>query len=236
MLFRVVFTLMAVMVLTFGGAVTGTAQAGGDGKGDRDRVQYNDRQGGGNDRAIEYCKFHTGYTGLSQVEIDSLLFMREEEKVARDSYLVLGELWGMVIFANISESEQRHMDAMKSLIDCYRLGDPVIDGVGLFTDPNLQQLFDSLVEKGQQSAMEGLYVGALIEETDIVDIQRSIDNSANDHIVSTYESLMCGSRNHLRAFIRQIENNGGSYTPTVLDPVEFWEIAYSPVEHDCGDY
>lgn len=234
MLFRMVFTFLAVMAVTFGGVVTGTAQAGGDGKGDR--VQYTDRQGRGSDSGIEFCKFHTGYTGLSQVEIDSLLFMREEEKVARDSYLVLGELWGMVIFANISEAEQRHLDAMKALIDCYRLDDPVIDGVGLFTDPNLQQLFDDLVDKGQQSAMEGLYVGALIEETDIVDIQSSIDNSSHDRIISTYESLLCGSRNHLRAFVRQIENNGGSYAPTVMDPAAFWEIAYSSVEHDCGDY
>jgi len=225
---------MAVMVLTFGGAVTGAAQTGGNGMGDS--THYAARHGGGDDGGNEFCTFDSGDPGLSQAEIDSMLFMREEEKVARDSYLVMGELWGMVIFANISEAEQRHMDAMKALIDCYRLGDPVIDGVGLFTDPNLQQLFDNLVEKGQQSAMEGLYVGALIEETDIVDIQRSIDNSSHDHIVSTYESLMCGSRNHLRAFVRQIENNGGSYAPTVMEPEAFWGIAYSPVEHDCGDY
>lgn len=37
-------------------------------------------------------------------------FMREEEKLARDVYDSLYAKWGLRPFANIRESEQRHMD------------------------------------------------------------------------------------------------------------------------------
>lgn len=174
--------------------------------------------------------------GLTPDETVSVLFMREEEKVARDSYIEMGELWSLAIFENISASEQKHMDAMKRLIDCYGLTDPVIDGIGEFYDTALQKLFDDLMLIGQKSMMDGLYVGALIEETDMRDIQVAIDVSFHPDIVSTYESLLCGSRNHLRAFIGQIEINGGSYTPSVLDPDEFWLIAHSEMEQDCGSF
>ena len=51
---------------------------------------------------------------LTEAEENHILYMREEEKLARDVYLTLYELWGAEIFANISESEQQHMDAYLS--------------------------------------------------------------------------------------------------------------------------
>ena len=64
---------------------------------------------------------------LTEAEEQHILYMREEEKLARDVYLTMYELWGAEIFANISESEQRHMDAIKNLITRYGLVDPVVD-------------------------------------------------------------------------------------------------------------
>ena len=231
MLSKAVFTFLAVVALTLGGAAAGVAGTGGSAGG-----QNFPGKADGNHGSSESCSVNAGDAVLSQGEIDSLLFIREEEKVARDSYMVLENLWGLVIFANISESEQAHMDAVEVLVDCYGLTDPVIDEVGTFANSALQDLFDYLMTEGGKSATDGLYVGALIEETDIVDIQASIDVTSHENIGSTYESIMCGSRNHLRAFIRKIESNGGSYTPQVLEPDVFWAIAYSPVEQDCGDF
>jgi hypothetical protein len=175
---------------------------------------------------------------LSGDEITGLLFMREEEKVARDSYITLGETWHLTIFANIAKSEQSHMDAIKKLLDKYGLEDPVIPGIGEYTDHHLQDLYDALMFLGGQSAMDGLYVGAAIEETDIIDIQHEIDLADHGDIISTYQTLMCGSRNHLRAFVRQIENNGGTYTPGAEyfpgSDTYFWNIAHSDMERDCG--
>jgi hypothetical protein len=54
----------------------------------------------------------TASTSLTPEEINNILFMREEEKLAKDVYLTLYEIWGLQIFQNIAESEQRHMDAV----------------------------------------------------------------------------------------------------------------------------
>lgn len=220
--------MLFVSLLMITGAPATMASPGGGGHGNNNGGGHGNNGGGGDNSLLP----------LSQEEIDGLLFMREEEKVARDSYITLGGFWGLVIFDNIASSEQSHMDAMKKLLDKYGLPDPVIPGVGEFTNGELQHLYNYLVLWGAESSMESLYVGALIEETDIIDIQHAIDDAKHDDIISTYGSLMCGSRNHLRAFVRQIEANGGVYDPSD-DYFEnsseyFSEIAYSPMERDCG--
>jgi hypothetical protein len=43
---------------------------------------------------------------LTTLEASDLTFMREEEKLARDTYLVLGDAWKLAVFANIASSEQ----------------------------------------------------------------------------------------------------------------------------------
>ncbi len=50
---------------------------------------------------------------LTDQEIEHITHMREEEKLARDVYLTLYEVYQAPIFVNISESEQRHMDALE---------------------------------------------------------------------------------------------------------------------------
>ena len=57
---------------------------------------------------------------LSEAEKEGILYMREEEKLARDVHLKLYEIWGLQIFRNIADSEQTHMDAVKLLISRYR--------------------------------------------------------------------------------------------------------------------
>lgn len=225
MLNKFLLMIFTVFFLTVAGATnTMAAPGGGHGKG----------SGGG---AVGE---NSELESLSQEEIDGLLFMREEEKVARDSYITLGESWRLVIFDNIASSEQSHMDALKKLLDKYGIQDPVIPGVGEFTDHELQELYDVLMAWGLQSQMDGLYVGAAIEETDIIDIQHEIELARHEDIITTYERLMCGSRNHLRAFVRQIEANGGVYDPAddyFEDSDEYFtSIAYSPMERDCGTY
>ena len=98
---------------------------------------------------------------LSDAEVEGLLYMREEEKLARDVYLTLYEKWEMPIFQNISDSEATHMEAVKTLIDRYDLADPAEDkAVGVFVDETLQGLYDQLVAEGSQSLASALRVGA----------------------------------------------------------------------------
>ncbi len=163
---------------------------------------------------------------LDEQEVADLLWMREEEKLARDAYLALADKWGLQIFSNISRSEQQHMDTMLGLINAYGLEDPVGDNPrGVFTNPDLQALYDTLVAQGLQSQADALRVGATIEEVDIVDLQKAIADTTHDDVTQAYESLQCGSGNHLRAFVRNLEQmTGETYTPQYLDQATYDSI------------
>ena len=170
-------------------------------------------------------------TGLSDEETATLTFMREEEKLARDVYRTLYELWANRVFTNISDSEQQHMDALADKLSFYRLPDPVVDDyTGAFTNTDLAGLYLTLTENGQVSLLDALKVGALIEELDIQDLQHAIDESSHADLDSVYESLMRGSRNHLRAFVGQIENLGIVYEAQLLEQAEVDEIVDAPLE------
>ncbi len=142
---------------------------------------------------------------LTHEEEETLLFMREEEKLARDVYLTLYEFWeshdGSSIFKNIAESEQLHMDALKTLMDKYQLDDPAQESIGEFTNQDLQTLYNELLARGQESFLGALEVGVLIEEKDMVDIQLAIDEAQHPDLINVYSNLLDGSKNHLLAFL-----------------------------------
>ena len=135
---------------------------------------------------------------MTAAESATLTFMREEEKLARDVYLFLFDVWGKRVFSNIAASEQNHMDALKRMLDKYGLPDPIL-GEGVFRDPELQELYDLLVFLGIGSLEDALLVGALIEEVDIEDLELALIESSRDDLDRVYGNLMAGSVNHLRA-------------------------------------
>ncbi|MEN8228442.1 MAG: DUF2202 domain-containing protein [Bacteroidota bacterium] len=163
---------------------------------------------------------------LTDDEVHGILFMREEEKLARDVYLYLYEISQLRPFLNISKSEQAHMDAIKYLIDTYELEDPVGENPeGVFENEDLQQLYNELIEKGSTSKEEALKVGALIEEVDIIDLRTELEeNAANEDVVRVFENLRNGSERHLRAFVRVLKLNEVDYRPVLLDDEEFDRI------------
>ncbi len=183
------------------------------------------------DVAEQTGQLETSAVALTAEEEADMLFMREEEKLARDVYILLYDQWADAVFDNIAESEQRHMDSMAVLLNTYGLTDPVQDSrVGAFTNPDLATLFTTLTVRGQVSQLEALGVGAFIEEVDMRDIQAAIDNSGHADITQTYENLLRGSRNHLRAFVRTIENLGVVYEAQVLPQSDVDAIVDSPIE------
>ncbi len=165
---------------------------------------------------------------LSEDEKAGLLKMRQEEKLARDVYLKLYEKWGIQTFANIANSEQRHMDAVKVLIDKYGIEDPISDdSIGVFKDAEFTNLYNELVTEGSGSETDALAVGAKIEDLDIYDLQDLISKTDNDDIKFVYERLKNGSYNHLRAFSRLLERYGATYNPQYITADEYNEILSS---------
>jgi hypothetical protein len=163
---------------------------------------------------------------LSEAEIQSLRFMREEEKLAHDVYLFFFDKYALRTFQNIMESEQKHTESILALLTRYGIDDPAAGlAAGEFQDEDLQQLYDALIEQGSTSRVAALRVGAAIEEIDILDLEQSLEKIIdNQDITWVYESLRDGSENHLRAFVRALEAEGESYTPQYLDEARYYEI------------
>ena len=141
---------------------------------------------------------------LTAVEIEGLTYMREEEKLARDSYWTLYDQWHLSIFTKIANSEAMHMSKVKELLDRYRLPDPAAGkDIGEFSNPVLQQLYNDLMIQGNQSPTEALKVGVTIETVDIQDLQKYLAQTNKADIITVYNSLLNGSYCHLRMFNSQ---------------------------------
>ena len=172
---------------------------------------------------------------LSAEEKTGLSFMREEEKLAYDVYRLFFTKWELMPFDHISGSESRHMAAVKSLLDRYELPDPAADkDAGRFADATLQQLYNKLTAQGKQTKEDALKAGALIEEVDIRDLQNWLQKTNNPAIIQVYEKLMRGSRNHLRAFVRNLSQYGITYEPVYLSKEDFKAIIDGPMEPGGG--
>jgi len=168
---------------------------------------------------------------LSADEIAGLLFMREEEKLAHDVYLTLNDIWGMSIFNNIAASEQMHTDAVVNLLNTNGIPDPAANnGIGQFTNQNLQTLYDQLITTGSQSLADALQVGGAIEEIDILDLDERMNNSSSD-ILAVYQNLRDGSTNHLQSFASTYERQTGeTYQPQYLD-----QAGYDAIMNDIAN-
>ena len=172
---------------------------------------------------------------LSEDEAADITFVREEEKLARDVYRRLYEAWHLTSFSRIAFAEQRHMDAMQTLLLRYQLPDPAAaNASGVFKNEKLQGLYDKLIADGGQSPTAALKVGALIEEVDIQDILAAMDRSRKSDVVGVYQRLDCGSQNHLRSFARNYElQTGQRYVAQVLSQAKVDEILTGSTQR-CG--
>ena len=138
---------------------------------------------------------------LTDAQKSTVLFMREEEKLARDVYLTMDDLWDADIFATISMSEQRHMDAIAQIISRYGLKDPVADNtIGVFADTTLAARYVELVAKGSVSLQEALKVGVLVEQADIADLEKALTEAPTTAVRRVFTNLLAASRRHLEAF------------------------------------
>ena len=84
---------------------------------------------------------------LANVEKEALLFMLEEEKLARDTYEFLYDHWGLQQFANIKRSEQSHMDAVENLLLAFGISYQILPA-GEYANAELQKMYDQFVLNG----------------------------------------------------------------------------------------
>jgi hypothetical protein len=170
----------------------------------------------------------TNHNDLRPEESAALIFMREEEKLAYDVYVTLFALWNIPTFQNINQSELTHINEIKILLDRYKIKDPASNEIGVFTNPDLQALYNELISRGKNSLTEAIIVGAEIEEIDIIDLQSKLSLSNNKDILQVFSNLLDASYIHLRALTSAWMNQTGeAYTPKYLDSSEFQTIVAS---------
>lgn len=175
---------------------------------------------------------------ISAKESDAILYMREEEKLARDVYEFLYAKYNVNPFGNIRFSEQTHMGRMKTLISTYNLIDPVEkngDKPGVFVNPIMQNYYNELSAAGNPSLTEALKVGAKIEELDIKDLEDRKKLTKQTDILSAFDFLIMASENHLRAFVRRLKMQGITYEPIILSKEAFDKIIASDNRHPGGN-
>ena len=145
----------------------------------------------------------------------------EEEKLARDTYLVLAKKWPRPrIFANIARAEQRHMDAIEGLLERNGREAPPPLATGIFEDATFAEAFASLSRMGRQTPILALEVGARIEEMDIADLNRALCETENPEVQQVLGNLRAASGRHLTAYIQQLEARGKTYSPKYLTATE----------------
>ncbi len=189
---------------------------------------------------------------LDNIEASHLTFMREEEKLARDVYLTLAELYpNQQVFNKIATtSEQTHTDTMRDKLSQFNLADPNPEtnnlpaSLGIFTGAEwgwyFTEKYIALTEKAKSNELAALYVGAYIEELDMQDIaicpQVMIDHGFTSPcgleytdakaLINAYRSLISGSQSHLRSYVGQIEAviGTGNYKAQYLSQSQVDEI------------
>jgi len=170
---------------------------------------------------------------ITNAETSNLAFMFEEEKLARDTYIYLYQKWNIQQFNNIKNSEQSHMNAVENLLIRYKIAYPKL-AEGKFQNQDLQALYNQLIAQGSTSNIEALKVGATIEDVDIKDLRNLSAETTNSLILNVYSNLMCGSRNHMRAFSGSLKNLGVTYVPQFITQAEYDAIINSSNEQ-CGN-
>ena len=154
----------------------------------------------------------------------ALAYMWNEEKLAKDIYLALNDIWPSRTFYNIAtRGETQHEAAVEALVQRYDINITNLADYeesyseaelrafvpGKYAIPKIQDLYDALYVKGVRSAQEAVEVGCMVEVTDVNDLNEHIGASEGvDDLVTTFEHLRSGSYSHYWAFDGVLKSMG----------------------------
>ena len=151
-------------------------------------------------------------SALTPTESSSVLYMKQEEKLARDVYQALATRWEHSAFRNIAKAEQQHMNAVDGLILRFGLTDTTPAEPGRFSIPELQKLHDGLLAQGSLSLEAALRVGLAIEEADIADLKEALGLTHEPMLLRVFGNLMRASGQHLATFQAALGNGTATST------------------------
>jgi len=142
---------------------------------------------------------------LTQKEAKSLNYMYQEEKLAKDVYYELGEMYPNVRVFHIYNAEVMHERSVVNVMRHYNIPLPIRGNeVGKFTNPELQKLYNELIAKGRKSLKDALEVGIMVEVTDVEDLDKALSQATSPDVIALFQFLRAGSYNHYNAFNRTL--------------------------------
>ena len=163
---------------------------------------------------------------LTQELQDSITYMYNEEKLAKDVYLNVYNLQPLKQLYNIgSKSEVTHEEAVNDLAIKYDLNITLYPdteapydleainsyGSGQYAVESIQELYDMLYDKGIQSQQDALEVRCMVEVTDINDlyiyVNQATESNASD-VLTVFNFLRDGSYKHYWAFDSGLKTMG----------------------------
>ena len=166
----------------------------------------------------------TAAAALSSREKEGLIFIWEEEKMARDLYTSLYENDKLSIFSDLARSEQSHMDQARAIVDKYALIITGKDEQGVFQNQTLQKIHDELLARGLSSDQDALKAAATFEEISIMDLEKELNATHAEDVKAMYQGLQAGSQKHLRSYVTDLKDRGFKYDPRYLRNGEFEKI------------
>ncbi|CAA6803027.1 MAG: Unknown protein [uncultured Sulfurovum sp.] len=165
---------------------------------------------------------------LTQELQDSITYMYNEEKLAKDVYLNVYAKQAQKQLYNIAtKSEVKHEEAVNDLAKKYDLNITLYPDTevpydqkslenyasGEFPVVAIQELYDTLYDKGIQSPKDALEVGCMVEVTDIDDLNKYINQATQSNatdVLAVFNFLREGSYKHYWAFNEALQNIGVS--------------------------
>jgi hypothetical protein len=138
---------------------------------------------------------------LTDAQKAEIAGMAEEEKLAHDLYVALAAKFPATPqFARISQSETKHLAAVRELMTRYSIPDPTVgQAEGTFSSARLQTLYDDLLA-GATTSAEALAAGVTVEKVDIADLKKAGQGVTAPDVTLVYARLTAGSQRHLQAF------------------------------------
>lgn len=195
---------------------------------------------------------NTAMSTLTEELKYTIAYMWNEEKLAKDIYLALNEIYPTQQLENIAtNAETQHQNAVEELVQKYDINITNLEDYtdnyseaelrafapGEFAIQEIKDLYDALYAKGSQSQQDALEVGCMVEVTDVNDLNEDIflaeESNASD-LVAVFSSLRDGSYNHYWAFDRGLKNMGiieGCCSLGTIDGIDYCQPDYPQNSH-----
>lgn len=139
---------------------------------------------------------------LTKDQKEMLFFIYQGEKVARDIYITLGNIYkDENTFSFMQFSGQRHFECTRELCDIYGVETSQIEeeSIGRFESVVLQTMYDACIEKGKKSIYDALEVAEFIKSNEIKDLEHASVGMPS-HVVNVYENIKKRNQRHLDVF------------------------------------